>query len=378
MKTNIFVIYGGQSAEHEVSLITAQTVIQSLDRSRYRIVPIYISEAGNWHCQGELAGNSNGDSLSAAAPKPHDITIDMLKMSGKAAESRSLTPVLSLAEVMQTYWSTNEPKVVFPVIHGTFGEDGTLQGLLEMLQLPYVGSGVLASAAGMDKETMKHLLSGLDIGQASYRTLLFYEWRAHEEQICAELEVFPGFPCYVKPANMGSSIGINRCKNRDELKAALKTAFQYDHKLLIEEEIVGREVQFAVLGNEEPQCSVGGEFVREADFFDYEKKYKSGRLIKQIPARITAGVEQHLRESALRIYKRLGGSGLMRIDFFVTAEDQCYFNEVNTLPGFTMNSMFPALWEATDGTTYGELLDRLIELAMERYKNKQSIRLVRG
>lgn len=374
MKTNIFVVYGGQSAEHEVSLITAQTVIQSLDKSRYRIYPVYITATGCWHCSGELTEQSDGAGVMRS-----EVAIDQLTMTGKDLESgTSPTPVHTLGSFLQFYEAAEGVKVVFPVIHGTYGEDGTLQGLLEMLQIPYVGNGVLASAAGMDKEMMKHLLADLEISQASHRSMLIHEWNDQEEKRCAELEVFPGFPCYVKPANLGSSIGISCCKNRAELKEALSTAFQFDHKIIIEEEIVAREVQFAVLGNEKPQCSVGGEFVREADFFDFEKKYKSGRLIKQIPADLAPEVDQKLREAALHIYKRLNGSGLMRIDFFVTAENQCYLNEVNTLPGFTVNSMFPALWEATDGTSYGELLDRLIELALQKHADKQSIRWVRG
>lgn len=358
MKTKLYVVYGGKSAEHEVSLITAHTVIHALDRHQYDVYPIYINPQGEWFCSGLMV---------ESAEEP-----DKLRIEGAERGTAA-----SMGDILSRYLAMEGPKVVFPVIHGTHGEDGTLQGMLEMLDLPYVGNGVLASAVGMDKVMMKECLAGTDVLQAPYRSLLIHEWEGKEADVSRELEETIGLPCYVKPANMGSSVGISRCGTQKELEAALATAFQYDRKLVIEQEIVGREVQLAVIGNDHPVCSVGGEFVREPDFFDFEKKYRNGKLVKRIPAELTEQTEQELRSLALSIYKRLNGSGLMRLDFFVTEHNDCYLNEVNTLPGFTANSMFPVLWEATDGTAYSELLDRLIGLALDKQEQKQKLSFAR-
>jgi len=354
-KLKLYVIYGGKSAEHEVSLVTGLNVMNRLDKSKYDVYPVYITRHGQWRCAQRL--------------KKEIASTDDMVYSQVAG-----TPAETLGDWLLDHMSSPEPAVVFPVIHGPNGEDGTLQGLLELLGVAYVGNPVLSSAVGMDKVAMKGLLAGAGILQAEYASFLRHEWEVSQNACLAEIERIISYPCYVKPANLGSSVGVNRCADRRETKLAIEHAFKFDRKIIVEREVVGREVQYAVMGNDEPICSVGGEFIREPDFFDYEKKYMRGNLVQRIPALIAGDVDARLRELALAAYRALDGCGLMRVDFFVTEDGTLYLNEVNTLPGFTPISMFPALWGKTDGTTYSQLLDRLIALAMERHVSKQAIR----
>lgn len=355
MKTNLYVIYGGKSAEHDVSLKTAQTVINAVDKTKYDIHPIYISPQGVWSSYGRVERQIDHYELLRIKCTGGDVATGM-------------------GGLLIRYFASEQPCVAFPVIHGTNGEDGTLQGLLELLNVPYVGSGVLASAVAMDKAAAKRLLAEAGIPQAAYMTVLRHEWAEAPDAIVARIEEELGYPCYVKPANLGSSIGISHCADRPGLRDAVHAAFAYDRKLVVEREVLGRELQVAVLGNEHPVCSVAGEFEKEPEFFDYERKYMSGNLVQRIPAQGTDRVHEQLRDYALKAFQVLDGAGLMRVDFFVTDRDEVFLNEVNTMPGFTKISMFPALWERTDGTTYPQLIERLIGLALERHQHKQSIR----
>ncbi|CAM4440543.1 D-alanine--D-alanine ligase family protein [Paenibacillus tarimensis] len=351
---NIYVLCGGRSPEHEVSLVTAMTIINGLNKQLYRVVPVYISKEGCWQ---------------PLEPVTHELaSVEELRAQTGSTGSAARSAADFLARLAA---DGDGGACVFPALHGEYGEDGTVQGMLELLNIPYVGNGVGASAASIDKTMTKKIAAAAGIPQSEYLYFHRQDWEQEEAQWCQRIETLIGYPCYVKPAKLGSSIGISCCASRNELVAAITEALRYDGKVLVEQEIKGREVQLAVLGNERPVCSVAGEFVREADFFSYEKKYESGTLIKRIPAILSAPVYEKLRAMALSLFRALDGSGLMRTDFFVTDRGDIYLNEVNTLPGFTKNSMFPVLWEKTAGTTYTQLLDRLIELAMERHAGKQ-------
>ncbi len=353
MKTNIYVIYGGKSVEHDVSLLSAFSVINALDKNKYNVYPVYITKAGVWCDLGKLK-NSIKD-------------IKQLQCNS------SNTVPASLGEFLSKHFRKNEKSIVFPALHGTNGEDGTIQGLLEMLNIPYVGNGVLSSAVGIDKVIMKDLFSIGNIPQAKYTSLKLYDWKTEQQQSYKQVEDVIGYPCFVKPAKLGSSVGISRCKNRSQLKEAIKEAFLYDIKIIIEEELIGREMQIAVIGNDCPKSSVVGEYIQERQFMDYAAKYMDGKLIPVIPARLSAEISEAMKETAVKAFKLLNCCGLVRVDYFVTNDDKFYVNEVNTMPGFTEFSMFPALWEKTDGTTYSELIEILIKLGFSIHKQKNSI-----
>lgn len=355
MKTQIVVLYGGKSVEHEVSLQTAYYVLNALDREKYHIYPVYITKEGQWCSKGLLQ-------------KPI--------LEAKELQVNSHLPVAdSIAEVLKLHFSTRENVIAFPLLHGTNGEDGTVQGLLELLDIPYVGNGVLSSAIGIDKEKTKQILHQAGILQAQYITV--QESEANIARIIEQVEEKMGYPCYIKPARLGSSVGINRCTSREEMHKGIREAFKFDHKLIIEPEIIGREMQVAVLGNESPKASVVGEYLKERAFMDYEAKYVDGKLIPVIPAELPFAVQHEMRRLAVEAFKALNATGLLRVDFFVTNSYELIVNEVNTLPGFTAYSMFPALWEKTNGTSYAQLLESLIQLARERYERQHSRNFVR-
>ncbi|MBB6218725.1 D-alanine-D-alanine ligase [Anaerosolibacter carboniphilus] len=355
MKTNIYILYGGRSAEHEISLQSAMAVINGLDKQKYVIHPVYIGKDGTWQ---------------AGAPVDEGTVIDD-KEQLKTLAHQSLFH--SLGNFLLECFKKNEKSIIFPVLHGPNGEDGTIQGLLELLDIPYVGNGVLASALGMDKAVMKDLLTKEYIPQSHYMVLKYQDWQENKEHSYTEVEEVIGYPCFVKPARLGSSIGISRCESRETLGKAIQEAFLYDHKLVIEQEIIGREMQIAVLGNHQPQSSVVGEFILERPFMDYDAKYVDGKLLPIIPAKLSPEVSRAMRDMSLKVFKLLNCQGIARIDYFVTKEEQFYVNEVNTMPGFTKQSMTPALWNQTDGTTYSQLLDKLIQLGFEAYEEKKSI-----
>lgn len=355
MKTRIGLLYGGKSAEHKVSLQTALAVIKALDASKYDIHPIYINEEGQWIKGPQLEG-------------PVD-TVDQLAFH---ADDRSVqaTGVNSLVPQVSDEGGFD---VVFPLLHGPNGEDGTVQGLLELLNIPYVGNGVLASSAGMDKVIMKNIFDQAGLTQVKYVSYLRSEWKRDEKAAYQEVEEALGYPCFVKPANLGSSVGISKCDNEAELAKAFDEAFQFDRKVIVEEGILAREVEIGVMGNDDPECSVAGEIIPKKDFYDYKAKYEDGDTALVIPAEITEEEYANLKEMAIKAYKSLDCSGLCRADFFLTKDGKAYINEVNTMPGFTPFSMFPLLWKHT-GVEYPQLIEKLVALAKERYEEKQQIK----
>jgi D-alanine-D-alanine ligase len=357
MKTKIGLLYGGKSAEHQVSLQTALAVIRALDLAKFEIHPIYINVEGQWIKGPQLNG-----------------PIDHVKALEFSQENQlsplSLAPSLFQAADQQEEGPLD---VIFPLLHGPNGEDGTVQGLLELLNLPYVGNGVLASAAGMDKVMMKNVFAQAGLAQVNYVAFIKSEWEKAKEPVYAKVEEELGYPCFVKPANLGSSVGISKCMNRTELEAAFVEAFQFDRKIIIEEGVVAREIEVGILGNDEPECSVAGEIVPKKDFYDYKAKYEDGDTALIIPADVTAEEYQKIKEMAIQAFKALDCSGLVRADFFLTKDGTALINEVNTMPGFTPFSMFPLLWKHT-GVEYPQLIERLVNLAQERHAEKQNIK----
>lgn len=358
MKTKLYVLYGGKSVEHEVSLKTAFTVLSSIDEGRFEVYPVYITQDGLWCTPGQL---------------PQDeLTVERL-----IARSEFRDPARSIGEILTGIMALPGPKAVLPLLHGTNGEDGTVQGLLELLNVPYVGNGVLSSALTLDKAMSKQLAAEAGIPQTAYRACRHEEWKTDGAAVVRQAEESIGYPCYVKPASLGSSIGISRCLNRAELLAGIREAFSFDKKLVIEREVDGREIQVAVLGNERPLASLPGEFIHEHTFFDFESKYMDKRLKMSIPASLQDGLTQRIRELAIKAYQAHGCEGLARVDFFLDKEGALYLNEINALPGFTNYSMYPVMWERTDGTSYSALIEKLIAYAVDRHESKQTIRYTR-
>jgi len=354
MKKRIGLLYGGKSAEHEVSLSTAMAVIQALDFEKYEVHPIFITLDGEW---------LTGPQLTSPAE-----SVEQLKFKSNHAPNN----------IKQFIATHNELSfdIVFPLLHGTNGEDGTVQGLLEVLNIPYVGNGVLASSAGMDKVVMKQLFEVAGLAQTPYTHFIRSEWQSQQEAILEACEKLQA-PLFVKPANLGSSVGISRATNREELVAAIELALRYDRKIIVEQGVVGREIEIAVLGNDHPKTSVVGEIKPLTAFYDYDSKYKDNSTELIIPAQVSQHALARIEEMSLRAFKILDLSGLVRADFFVTADDEVLINEVNTMPGFTPVSMYPMLWQKT-GLSYTDLIDELIRLAMERYDEKQKLQYNRG
>ncbi|MDE3103962.1 MAG: D-alanine--D-alanine ligase [Acidobacteriota bacterium] len=361
-KLRIGVLFGGRSGEHEISLISAASILKAIDRRKYDVVPIGISKAGQWL----------GPSASQA-----------LLAGGDAA----LPQLPAAAEIAPDATTLNQTiDVVFPVLHGTFGEDGTVQGLLELADIAYVGSGVLSSAAGMDKDVMKKLFAAAGLPQTPYLALLRSAWRTAPARCTRQIEAALAYPLFVKPANAGSSVGISKVHDRTELDAAMELAATYDRKIVVEQGVGGpdlkpRELEVAVLGNDAPEASVVGEIIPAAEFYDYEAKYHSDDSIPIIPARLTAAQRKQIRSMALAAYQACECSGLARVDFLLeparratrarqATPARIYVNELNTMPGFTSISMYPKLWKAS-GLPYKRLIDRLIQLALERHREKQ-------
>jgi len=356
-KTRVAILFGGRSGEHEVSLASARSVINALDPSRYEIYPVGITHSGRWITTGDpMALLEAGDEaaiqelLSSDPPLP----------SGR----RELVPSIPRG-------TFPEIDVVFPVLHGTFGEDGTVQGLLELADLPYVGAGVLGSALGMDKVVQKMLLAHHGVPIVDYVMLLRSRWDREPQACIAEIENRFRYPVFIKPANLGSSVGVSKAHNREELEQGLALAARYDRKILVERAVNAREIECSVLGNDEPVASLPGEVVPSNEFYDYHAKYIDGRSELHIPADLSPKLTEQVRELAICAFQAIDCSGMARVDFFLCRDTgQLYVNELNTIPGFTEISMYPKLWEAS-GLPYPQLLDRLIELAIERYREKQ-------
>jgi len=354
-KLTVGILFGGKSAEHEVSLQSAKNVYDAIDRGKFEPVLIGIDKGGKWH--------SMGDSLSLLnSGDPRRISMNS-----------SGGPVALVPESagLLTECGT-KLDVVFPILHGPFGEDGTIQGLLKLADVPFVGAGVLGSAVGMDKDVMKRLLrdAGIPIGK-------FITLRSHEAlPSFAEIKTALGIPVFVKPANMGSSVGISKVHNESEFSAAAREAFQYDVKIVIEEYIKGREIECAVLGNENPIASVPGEIIPTHEFYSYEAKYldENGAVL-EIPAKLDADTQKRVQELSVKAFQVLCCEGLARIDFFLNENGETLLNEINTMPGFTKISMYPKLWEASGGIGYTELISRLIELAVKKFEKEKGLKI---
>ncbi len=355
-KIRIGLLYGGKSAEREVSYLSAQAVSESLDPDRYDVYPVAVSSSGRWML------------VSPDERLPHPEQLES-RLLGQADPEQKTYPVPAPITTAQ---SGERPPLdlVFPLIHGAFGEDGSLQGFLEICGLPYVGTGVTGSALGMDKLLMKDVLRNHGLPVGPYTGLRRTDWeRKPDERIESIEQMFP-YPLFVKPARTGSSVGISKAHNQEELRAALDLACKYDNMVVVEQAMSVRELECGVIGTWAPQVSVVGEVIPERNFYDYHSKYLSENTQIQIPARIPTKLAQETREIARRAYSVLRCSGYARLDLFLATEnDTIYVNEVNTIPGFTAHSMFPLLWEAS-GVSFSELLDRLIGFAMERYEDE--------
>ncbi|MDJ0796409.1 MAG: D-alanine--D-alanine ligase family protein [Calothrix sp. MO_167.B12] len=349
-KLRVGLLFGGRSGEHEVSITSAKAIANALsvesNASKYQVQPFYIQKDGTWQA-GEVA--------------------QQVLDSGVALPSPS-----SKSQLWQFPSAAAEIDVWFPILHGPNGEDGTIQGLLTLMQVPFVGSGVLGSAVGMDKIGMKTAFAQAGLPQVKYMTVTRSQVWSNPcifPKLCDEIDTTLGYPCFVKPANLGSSVGIAKVRTRQELESALDNAASYDRRIIIEAGVVVREVECAVLGNDQPQASVVGEITYDSDFYDYETKYTSGRAELIIPAQINNAVTQQIQEMALQAFAAVDGAGLARVDFFyVEATGEVLINEINTLPGFTATSMYPQLW-AHSGVPFPELVDTLIQLALEERRS---------
>ncbi len=346
-KIKVGLLFGGRSGEHEVSIVSAGSINKALNSdenaSKYAVIPFYIAKNGTWH-----------------SPTIARQILD----SGKALASED-----SDTQLWQFPPEAKDIDVWFPILHGPNGEDGTVQGLLTLMQVPYVGSGVLGSCVGMDKIAMKMAFAEAGIPQVNYMVVTRAQVRSNPcvfPKLGDDIEATIGYPCFVKPANLGSSVGIAKVRTRKELEQALDNAASYDRRIIIEAGVVAREVECAVLGNDNPQASVVGEITFSSDFYDYETKYTAGAADLFIPAKIPDTVASQVQELAIKAFLAIDCAGLSRVDFFyVEATGEVLINEINTLPGFTSTSMYPQLWGAT-GVSYTELVDRLIQLALER------------
>ena len=377
-------MFGGRSGEHEVSLLSAASILRAIDRRKFDVVPIGITKDGRWLAAGDalalVEGNAEARLLRAGDPEA------MFGATPGAKLLQEGIPTLLAPEPVKTGAaltagsarpSTTNLDVVFPVLHGTFGEDGTIQGLFELAGIAYVGSGVLGSAAGMDKDVMKRLFANARLPIVKHVTLLRAEWEKTPRKAIARIEAALKYPLFVKPANLGSSVGISKAHDRKELGPALTEAAKYDRKLIVEQGVGGkkvkaRELEVAVLGNDDPKASVVGEIVPGKEFYDYEAKYLSEGSVPVIPAKLTRAETKQIREMAVAAFRACDLSGLARVDFLMEpdAKRRIYLNEVNTMPGFTQISMYPKLWAAT-GLPYTELLTRLIALGLERHEEKK-------
>jgi D-alanine-D-alanine ligase len=361
-KIRIGLIFGGRSGEHEVSLMSARSVSASLDPSKYDVVMIGITKGGRWITGDVAAALESGDlgSAPSATLLPDPGSSELMELQMEASQPGKLSVVTEL-------------DVIFPVLHGPYGEDGTVQGLLELAGIPYVGAGVVGSAVGMDKAIFKAVMLAQGIPILPWKLYLASEWREQPEEVLDAAEQGLSYPMFTKPANLGSSVGISRCTNRQELRAGLDEAAVFDRRLIVEQGIDGRELEVSVLGNDQPVASVVGEIRPRRSFYDYVAKYVSDDSELIIPAEITPELSNHIRELAVRAFKAIDCAGLARADFLLDRNDGgLYINELNTIPGFTRISMYPKLWEAS-GLNYSQLLDRLVELALERSAEKAKL-----
>ncbi len=364
-KIRVGLIFGGKSGEHEVSLASAQSVARAIDKDQYDVVLIGIAKDGRW-----IAGGNALKQLAAASPTP------LLSAGVESSDDTTATETATTRELVPGAATSSSPlssiDVAFPLVHGPFGEDGTIQGLLELADIPYVGAGVAASAVGMDKALMKAIFRANNLPQVDWMVVLRRDWESKPEETIRSIENAFGYPCFIKPANLGSSVGVTKAHNWDELAQALATAAQYDRKLIAERAVDAREIECSVLGNDEPLAAIPGEILPQREFYDYAAKYAENAGTElRVPADLSPELTRSVQDIAVRAFKAIDGSGLARVDFFLErATNKILLNEINTIPGFTSVSMYPRMWEQT-GLTYTALIDRLIQLALERYADKR-------
>jgi D-alanine-D-alanine ligase len=366
-KIRIGVIYGGRSGEHEVSVRSARSVIEAVDTEKYEVIPVAITREGRWLSPAEsasmlpesarlrLSNYAGGEDEGGTALLVDPSRGGLLRQEGAGAGGQRLD-------------------VVFPVLHGTYGEDGTIQGLLEMAGIPYVGCGVLASSTGMDKVTMKTLFRHAGLPGCKYDWFLRRDWEAKPSEVRERVEREIGYPCFVKPANLGSSVGVSRADDGETLVKAVNLAARYDRRIIVEEGLDAREIECAVMGNDEPEASLPGEYVvhdEQAKFLDYTEKYSStGHVEFVVPAPIPKRLSRRIQELAVRAFKAVDGAGFARVDFFLCrGNNRLLVNELNTIPGLTDVSGFPQMWDAS-GVPFTQVIDRLVELAFERHAEK--------
>ena len=389
-KLRVGVLFGGRSGEHEVSLLSAASVLNAIDKSKYELVPIGITKKGRWvtaaHAERLLQGTpadtpeprhlraGDPDATESAAVLARGEGVVVPPMPGQ--DHSSLMPFETDAHELPAAVNSVDVDIIFPVLHGTFGEDGTIQGLLELADIAYVGAGVLGSAAGMDKDVMKRLFRNAGLPIVKHVTVLRSDWREQPKKVRKQIESALKYPVFVKPANLGSSVGISKVHDSSELAAALDEAARFDRKLVIEEGVGGktgkaREIECSVLGNDKPIASVAGEIVPIKEFYDYSAKYLVEGSESIIPAKIGNAKQKEVQRLAVAAFQAVDCAGMARVDFLMDPRTKkMYVNEINTIPGFTSISMYPKMWAAT-GISYPELMDRLIQLGMERHAEKK-------
>ncbi len=358
-KTRVAILFGGKSAEHEVSLQSAKSIFEAIDRDKYEPVLIGIDKSGKWRL-------NDGERFLKAADDPRHISLQ------KSRDEIALTPGNVNQQFLNTRDAATSPAVdvVFPILHGPLGEDGTIQGLLKLAEIPFVGASVLGSAVGMDKDFAKRLLRDAGIPQGAFRTFGAHEAPISWDKIQSEL----GSPVFVKPANLGSSVGISKADSEETFQQAVAEAFSFDRKIVVEEFIDGREIECSVLGNDDPIASLPGEIIPTHDFYSYDAKYIDGQGARlEIPANLPKKIVEKIQKLSIHVFKTLNCEGMARVDFFVTKDEKIYVNEINTIPGFTKISMYPKLWEAS-GLPYSELIDRLIQLAIQRFRQEKRLK----
>lgn len=363
-KLRLGILFGGRSGEHDVSLESAASVLGAIDRSKYDVIPIGITRDGQW-----MLGASP---LAMREPSPQALATVFKTGVSIAPPADPTRP--ELRPLANRPHGERSLDVVFPILHGTFGEDGTVQGLLELAGIPYVGAGVLGSAAAMDKDLMKRLFRDAGLPVVPWILLLRRNWKTASAVLRRQIQKEIGYPAFVKPANLGSSVGISKVHQPRELAPAIHLAAKYDRKILVEKGIDAREIECAVLGNDNPRASVPGEIVPVNEFYDYSAKYiqEGSRLL--IPAPLPSRLSRQVQELSLRAFKAVDGAGMARVDFLLERKtDKLYINEINTIPGFTSISMYPKLWEAS-GVPYRKLIDQLIRLALERHRERSQTR----
>jgi len=391
-KLRVGILFGGRSGEHEVSLLSAASVFSAIDKNKYEVVPIGITKEGHWVTASDAQRLLAGEGLRSTqahlrAGDPEATPAAAVLANGEAvivppepqSQGGPLNPLQTAASSTLSRRAADRAinvDIIFPVLHGTFGEDGTIQGLLELADMPYVGAGVLGSAAGMDKDIMKALFRAAGLPLVKHLTLLRSEWTAQPKQVRKRIERHLKYPLFVKPANLGSSVGISKVHAPNELGSGIEEAARFDRKIVIEQGVGGRkqkarELECSVLGNDRPEASLPGEIVPSKEFYDYEAKYldEGSQLI--IPARLRKRESQAVQQLAIRAFQAVDCSGLARVDFLMEpTTHRIYVNEINTMPGFTAISMYPKLWAAT-GLSYSRLIERLIELGLERHAEKK-------